>query len=103
MAVPDHPILQQLCCCYRWAQLNRIIIPKDSEKTDWEVELAVVIAQGAACVRADCVFSCGGLTRTFQRRVKRAFQTEFGRGQWDQGQGPATVLPPIGPVIWCAD
>ncbi|WP_020209188.1 fumarylacetoacetate hydrolase family protein [Gilvimarinus chinensis] len=78
-----------------------IIIPKNSQKTDWEVELAIVIGQEARYVSEEdaedyiagyCV--CNDVS-------EREFQLERGV-QWDKGKGCDT-FGPIGPWLVTKD
>ena len=100
MAVPDHPILFSKLCAATGAN-EPIIIPKDSEKTDWEVELAVIIGTKAQHVsEADALSYVAGYA-TFNDVSERAFQTEFG-GQWVKGKS-CDSFAPIGPYLVTAD
>ena len=78
-----------------------IVIPRGSAKTDWEVELGVVIgtygkyipeSQALAHVAGYCVVN---------DLSERAFQLE-GTGQWVKGKGPDT-FGPIGPWLVTTD
>ncbi len=78
-----------------------ILIPRNSEKTDWEVELAFVIGTKAKYVsEAEAeqhiagYFICHDVS-------ERAFQLERG-GQWDKGKG-CDSFGPIGPYILTRD
>jgi 2-keto-4-pentenoate hydratase/2-oxohepta-3-ene-1,7-dioic acid hydratase in catechol pathway len=74
-----------------------IVIPKGSEKTDWEVELAIVIGKRASYISEDEALShvlgymlCNDVS-------ERAFQIE-GTGQWIKGKS-APTFGPIGPWL----
>lgn len=100
MAVPDHPILFSKLCAATGAN-EPIIIPKDSQKTDWEVELAVIIGTQAQHVsEADALSHVAGYA-TFNDVSERAFQTEFG-GQWVKGKS-CDSFAPIGPYLVTSD
>jgi 2-keto-4-pentenoate hydratase/2-oxohepta-3-ene-1,7-dioic acid hydratase in catechol pathway len=78
-----------------------VLMPKGSEKLDWEVELAVVIGK-----RCDYVEEKDALGHVFGYAVcndvsERAFQIERG-GQWMKGKG-APTFGPLGPWIATAD
>jgi 2-keto-4-pentenoate hydratase/2-oxohepta-3-ene-1,7-dioic acid hydratase in catechol pathway len=74
-----------------------IIIPKNSEKTDWEVELAIVIGKKATYVEeADAMDYVAGYV-LHNDVSERAFQLER-NGTWDKGKGCDTFAP-IGPFI----
>ena len=78
-----------------------LVIPKNSFKTDWEVELAVVIGKKASYVsEADALNYVAGycLTNDYS---ERAFQMERG-GQWVKGKSCDTFAP-IGPFLATPD
>ena len=78
-----------------------IIIPRGSEKTDWEVELAVVIGRRAAYVpEADALDYVAGYV-LHHDVSERAFQLERG-GTWDKGKGCDTFAP-LGPWLVTPD
>ena len=74
-----------------------VIIPKNSEKTDWEVELAVVIGKKASYVEeADAMNHVAGYV-LHNDYSERAFQLERG-GQWVKGKSCDTFAP-LGPFL----
>jgi 2,4-diketo-3-deoxy-L-fuconate hydrolase len=78
-----------------------IIIPKNSVKTDWEVELAVVIGKKASYVdEADAMGYVAGYV-LHNDVSEREFQLEKG-GTWDKGKGCDTFAP-IGPFFATKD
>jgi 2,4-diketo-3-deoxy-L-fuconate hydrolase len=78
-----------------------IIIPKNSKKTDWEVELAVVIGKKASYVsEADAMEYVAGYV-LHNDVSEREFQIERG-GTWDKGKGCDTFAP-IGPFFATKD
>lgn len=78
-----------------------LIIPKNSKKTDWEVELAVVIGRKASYVDEDeaQLYIAGYCLHNDYS--ERAFQLERG-GQWVKGKSCDTFAP-LGPFIALAD
>ncbi len=74
-----------------------ITIPKDSLKTDWETELAVVIGKKALYVKEDDAEDYIWGYTLHNDVSERGFQTERG-GTWDKGKGCDTFAP-IGPYI----
>lgn len=74
-----------------------IMIPKDSEKTDWEVELAVVIAKKASYVEESEAMDYVAGYVLHNDVSERAFQLEKG-GTWDKGKGCDTFAP-VGPFL----
>jgi len=78
-----------------------IIIPKNSKKTDWEVELAVVIGKKASYVsEADAMDYVAGYV-LHNDVSEREFQLERA-GTWDKGKGCDTFAP-IGPFFATKD
>ncbi|MFF0346012.1 fumarylacetoacetate hydrolase family protein [Kribbella sp. NPDC004875] len=80
-----------------------IVIPRGAEKTDWEVELGVVIGRTAAYLtdEADAMAHVAGYVLV-NDVSERHFQLERGGGQWDKGKNAATFCP-LGPWILTAD
>lgn len=80
---------------------DNIVIPKNSVKTDWEVELAVVIGKRASYVEeADALDYVAGYT-LHNDVSEREFQLERS-GTWDKGKGCDTFAP-IGPFLATPD
>ncbi|MBN8806820.1 MAG: fumarylacetoacetate hydrolase family protein [Sphingomonas sp.] len=78
-----------------------VIIPRGSEKTDWEVELGVVIGSAARHVdAADALAHVVGYC-VVHDVSERAFQLERG-GMWDKGKG-CDSFGPIGPWLVTTD
>ena len=101
MAVPAEPVIFFKSTTALVGPDDEVIIPKGSTKTDWEVELAVVIGRRASYVsEADAPKHIGGyvLHNDYSERV---FQLERG-GQWVKGKS-ADTFAPIGPFIATPD
>jgi len=78
-----------------------IVIPKNSKKTDWEVELAIVIGKKASYVsEADALNYVAGYC-LHNDVSEREFQIERG-GTWDKGKGCDTFAP-MGPWLVTPD
>jgi 2,4-diketo-3-deoxy-L-fuconate hydrolase len=76
-------------------------LPRGSTKTDWEVELAVVIGRTARYVpKIEALAHVAGYA-LFNDYSEREYQLERG-GQWDKGKGCDTFAP-FGPFIATAD
>jgi len=76
-------------------------IPRGSHKTDWEVELGVVIGRGGRYIdEADALDHVAGYC-VINDVSERTFQLE-GTGTWDKGKGCDT-FGPIGPWLVTAD
>ena len=81
---------------------DEVLIPRDSRKTDWEVELAVVIGATARYLSApEDALACVAGYAISNDVSEREFQLERG-GQWDKGKNCETFNP-LGPWIRTAD
>jgi len=100
-AIPAEPILFFKSTTAITGPNDNIIIPKNSHKTDWEVELAVVIGSKASYVeKVDAMNHIAGYC-LHNDVSERAFQLERG-GTWDKGKGCDTFAP-IGPYLATSD
>ncbi len=80
---------------------DAVVMPKDSKKTDWEVELGVVIGSKARYVeKADALKYVAGYC-VVNDVSEREYQLERGT-QWDKGKGCDT-FGPVGPWMVTAD
>lgn len=101
MALPAEPVLFMKPVSSICGPFDNVEIPRGAEKTDWEVELAIVIGQRAKYVsQADAMQHVAGYC-VANDVSERAFQIERG-GQWDKGKGHDTFAP-IGPWLVTAD
>lgn len=101
MDIPEEPVLFFKASSAIVGPNDPIIIPKNSEKTDWEVELAVVIGKKASYVsEADALNHVAGYV-LHNDVSERAFQLERS-GQWVKGKSCDTFAP-IGPFIATPD
>lgn len=99
--IPAEPILFLKATTSIVGPDDNIIIPKNSIKTDWEVELAVVINKKASYVNeADAMEYVAGYV-LHNDVSERAFQLERG-GTWDKGKGCDTFAP-LGPWLVTKD
>jgi 2-keto-4-pentenoate hydratase/2-oxohepta-3-ene-1,7-dioic acid hydratase in catechol pathway len=79
-----------------------VLIPRGSVKTDWEVELAVVIGTKARYLSSDAeALACVAGYAVVNDVSEREFQLERG-GQWDKGKNSETFNP-LGPWLVTAD
>lgn len=100
-AIPPEPIIFMKSTTALVGPNDDIIIPKNSVKTDWEVEIAVVIGKKATYVsEADAENYIAGYV-LHNDVSEREFQIERG-GTWDKGKGCDTFAP-LGPVLATAD
>jgi len=101
MPVPKEPILFMKATSAIVGPNDDVVIPRGSEKTDWEVELGVVIGKTAKYVsEADALSHVAGYC-VVHDVSERAFQLE-GTGQWTKGKSSDT-FGPIGPWLVTAD
>ncbi|MFC6061676.1 fumarylacetoacetate hydrolase family protein [Streptomyces ochraceiscleroticus] len=81
---------------------DTVLVPRGSVKTDWEVELAVVIGRTARYLETDEQALAAVAGYTIAHDVsEREFQIERG-GQWDKGKNCETFNP-LGPWLVTAD
>lgn len=80
---------------------DNLVIPKNSTKTDWEVELAFVIGKKASYVEEEDAMSHVAGYCLHNDYSERAFQLERG-GQWAKGKGCDTFAP-MGPFMATQD
>lgn len=100
-AIPVEPILFNKAPSCIVGPNDEVMIPKGSEKTDWEVELAIVIGERASYVsERDALKHVAGFC-ICNDVSERAYQTE-GTGQWMKGKGCAT-FGPLGPWLVTPD
>ena len=74
-----------------------LVIPRGSQKTDWEVELAVVIGKRASYVEESEAYNYVAGYALHNDYSERAYQIEMG-GQWVKGKSCDTFAP-LGPFI----
>jgi 2-keto-4-pentenoate hydratase/2-oxohepta-3-ene-1,7-dioic acid hydratase in catechol pathway len=99
--IPAEPILFMKATSAISGPNDPVEIPRGSEKTDWEVELGVIIGKPAKYVREEDALSHVAGYCVINDISERAFQIERG-GQWDKGKGCDT-FGPIGPWLVTAD
>ena len=98
--VPSEPIVF-MKACPATGPTDPIIIPKGSEKTDWEVELGVVIGAKAQHVSEGEALNYVAGYCVCNDVSERAFQIEHG-GQWTKGKS-CDSFAPIGPWLVTKD
>lgn len=100
-AVPPEPVIFMKATSAICGPNDDVLIPRGSEKTDWEVELGVVIGKTAKYVsEADAMDYVAGYCVSHDVS-ERAFQTERA-GQWTKGKSCDT-FGPIGPWLVTKD
>jgi 2-keto-4-pentenoate hydratase/2-oxohepta-3-ene-1,7-dioic acid hydratase in catechol pathway len=101
MELPSEPVIFMKATSAIVGPNDDLVIPKGSTKTDWEVELAVVIGKRASSVsEADALEHVAGYL-LHNDYSERAFQLERG-GQWVKGKSCDTFAP-LGPFIATRD
>ena len=101
MDVPEEPVLFFKASSAIIGPYDSIIIPKGSEKSDWEVELAIVIGNKASYVsEKDALSHVAGYV-LHNDVSERSYQLERS-GQWVKGKSCDTFAP-IGPFIATPD
>jgi len=100
MPVPEEPIIFIKACPPTGAN-DPIIIPKGAEKTDWEVELGIVIGSKAQHVSTDDALSHVAGYCVCNDVSERHFQIERS-GQWTKGKS-CDSFAPIGPWLVTRD
>lgn len=101
MAVPVEPIVFMKATSAICGPDDEVVIPRGSTKSDWEVELGVVIGKTAKYVtEADALSHVAGYC-VVNDLSERAFQIE-GTGQWTKGKS-ADTFGPLGPWMVTAD
>ena len=97
MAVPVEPIIFFKSTTALTGPNDGLVIPEGSEKTDWEVELAVVIGKTARSVSEDAAMDYVAGYVLHNDYSERAWQLERG-GQWVKGKS-ADTFAPLGPWL----
>jgi 2-keto-4-pentenoate hydratase/2-oxohepta-3-ene-1,7-dioic acid hydratase in catechol pathway len=101
MALPVEPIVFMKATSSICGPDDDVVIPRGSTKTDWEVELGVVIGKPGKYVKeADALSHVAGYC-VVNDLSERAFQLE-GTGQWVKGKS-ADTFGPIGPWLVTPD
>lgn len=101
MAIPTEPVLFMKATSAICGPNDDVEIPLGAEKTDWEVELGVVIGRPAKYVSEQDALSHVAGYCVVNDVSERAFQLERG-GTWDKGKGCDT-FGPIGPWLVTTD
>lgn len=101
MAIPEEPVLFMKATTSICGPNDNVIIPKNSTKLDWEVELGIVIGQRASYVPREQALDYVAGYCVVNDVSERAFQLE-GTGQWVKGKSNDTFCP-FGPCVTTAD
>ena len=101
LPVPSEPILFMKATSAIIGPNDTVVIPRNSTKADWEVELGVVIGKEARYVEEKDALSHVAGYCVIDDLSERAFQKDRG-GQWVKGKS-ADTFGPIGPWLVTAD
>ena len=100
-ALPKEPVVFMKASTALCGPFDNVIIPKNSVKTDWEVELAFVIGKKASYVSEEEAMNYVAGYCLHNDYSEREFQLERG-GQWDKGKSNDTFAP-LGPYLVTKD
>ncbi|GLS23844.1 ureidoglycolate lyase [Labrys miyagiensis] len=101
LPIPREPVLFNKAPSCMVGPHDNVVIPRGSKKTDWEVELAIVIGKRASYVEEKDALSYVAGYAVCNDVSERAYQTE-GTGQWMKGKGCPT-FGPLGPWLVTPD
>src|SRR3954465_2410040 len=99
--VPEEPVIFTKATSCITGPNDNVTIPRGSKKTDWEVELGVVIGTRASYVTKEAALSHVAGYVVVNDVSEREYQVERG-GTWDKGKGCDT-FGPIGPWLVTTD
>lgn len=98
---PTEPIIFMKATSAITGPNDEVLIPRGSQKTDWEVELGIVIGKGGVYIEEDAALDHVAGYCVINDVSEREFQAERG-GTWDKGKGCDT-FGPIGPWLVTRD
>jgi 2,4-didehydro-3-deoxy-L-rhamnonate hydrolase len=101
VAVPKEPIIFMKATSAICGPNDDVVIPRGSSKSDWEVELGVVVGKTAKYVKESDALSHVAGYCAINDLSEREFQLE-GTGQWVKGKS-ADTFGPIGPWLVTCD
>lgn len=101
MRIPKEPIVFMKAVTCICGAFDNVVIPKDSQKSDWEIELGVIIGKKAQYVSVEEALDHVAGYCVVDDLSEREFQIERGT-QWDKGKGCDT-FGPIGPWLVTRD
>ncbi|MGB9403173.1 MAG: fumarylacetoacetate hydrolase family protein [Candidatus Acidiferrales bacterium] len=101
LEIPKEPVIFFKSTTSLVGPNDNVIIPRNAEKVDWEVELAVVVGKKASYVRKEDVFEYMAGFVLHNDYSERSFQLERS-GQWVKGKS-ADTFAPLGPFLATRD
>ncbi|NGM63663.1 fumarylacetoacetate hydrolase family protein [Sphingobacterium sp. SGR-19] len=100
-AIPSEPIIFMKSTTSLVGPNDQIMIPRNSTKTDWEVEFGIVIGKKASYVEEAAALDYVAGYVLHNDVSEREYQLERG-GTWDKGKGCDTFAP-MGPYMTTVD
>jgi len=101
MKIPAEPIIFMKATSAIMGPNDDVLMPPQSQKSDWEVELGIIIGKEARYVPLERALDAVAGVCVCNDLSERHFQTERG-GQWDKGKGCDT-FGPFGPYLVTLD
>jgi 2-keto-4-pentenoate hydratase/2-oxohepta-3-ene-1,7-dioic acid hydratase in catechol pathway len=101
LPIPTEPVIFTKAVSCLQGPNDPVMLPRDSKKTDWEVELGVVIGSTARYVEESRALEYVAGYAVINDVSEREFQIERG-GTWDKGKGCDT-FGPVGPWLVTRD
>ena len=98
---PKEPVLFMKAPSALCGPNDDLLLPRGSVKSDWEVELAVIIGKRASYVSPERALDYVAGFAVMNDYSEREYQMERG-GQWDKGKGCDTFAP-LGPLLVTTD
>ncbi len=99
--VPREPVIFMKATSSLTGPNDPVVIPKNAEKLDWEVELAVIMGKTATYITKEQALSFVAGYALHNDYSERSFQLERG-GQWVKGKS-ADTFAPLGPFLATRD
>ena len=96
--VPKEPVIFMKASSAMSGPFDNVIIPKNSTKTDYEVELAIIIGKKASNVSVDNALNHVAGYSIINDYSEREWQLERPATQWDKGKS-ADTFAPLGPYL----
>lgn len=97
-AIPKEPIIFMKSTTALCGPFDNAVIPKNSKKMDWEVELAVIISKKASYVTVEEAMDYVAGYSVINDYSEREWQLEKDGNQWDKGKS-ADTFAPLGPYL----
>lgn len=100
-AMPSEPVIFMKASTSLSGPNDNVVLPRNSLKTDWEVELAIVIGKKASYVTEGAAMNYIAGFTVINDYSERSYQLE-GTGQWTKGKS-ADTFAPLGPYLVTPD